>query len=686
MKKLFLMTFILLTSAASIAQAQSASCTTGERGRVIIYATGGEFTKLDSLAFLRGIDLTVYQNEADFVAALREPDVVGTIYGGSPGSDDMTLDSEDGTTESVNPFAALHEFRLSGGRLLMLYSADWAQENDLLQRLFRVSVPREDSINQQDFAFTYADGLLPYWLKGLAVTVNASGVDLAFSGYLVTPEDQGDKGFYTAENGSTPLLMSFTQGDIAFFPVTVDVREDTRHYFFDDRYIDNADNEQAAMTMLRFAEYCRPPWTRAQPDQIAFVSDRDVDQEIYLSDIDGGGLRNLTENFANDRDPSWSPDGQRLAFVSDRDGFDEIYILDLETDELMQLTDDEFDVRDLTWSPTGEFMAFVSERGQDAEIYVIAANGSEVRQLTDNDYDDIHPTWSPDGTHIAFSTNRPDPPDPIVLPDGTLATPTPPVPDTFGNIFITPAGDYELYSMNINGQSVNQITDNDAMDIAPNWSPDGSGILFISDMQADRAAYIIGVGGGAARRLFAESFVERLAWSPDGTRVAFGSSPIVGFEANIYIRSLTDTEGGAQLTETIANDWNPAWYPLGTYIPQDPTRPDHITDDHIRMVQAVQNQLVYDDASADEARTRLQAITVATGQDGLTWIVRNIPFFDPSRHDWFILNDMLREMIGDTGLVLDTARVVQDPVGMVIDLSRGSFSDEDLLDWMGLRG
>ncbi len=686
MRKFLLITFILLINVTDIAQTQSTSCITGERGRVIIYATGGEFTKLDSLAFLRGIDLTVYQTEADFVAALREPDVVGAIYGGSPGSEAMTLDSDGDTTEPASPFTALHEFRLSGGRLLLLYSADWAQENDLLQRLFRVSVPREGGINQQDFAFTYADSLLPYWLKGLAVTVNASGVDLAFSGYLVTPEAQGDKGFYTAEDGSTPLLMSFTQGDLAFLPVTVDVREDARHYFFDDRYIDNADNEQAAMTMLRFAEYCRPPWTRTQPDRIAFVSDRDVDQEIYLSDIDGGNLRNLTENFANDRDPSWSPDGQRLAFVSDHDGFDEIYILNLETEELMQLTDDEFDVRDLTWSPTGEFMAFVSERDQDAEIYVIAANGSEVRQLTDNDYDDIHPTWSPDGTHVAFSTNQPDPPDPIVLPDGTLATPTPPVPDAFGNLYIRPAGDYELYSMNINGQSVNQITDNDAMDIAPDWSPDGSGILFISDMQADRAAYIIGVGGGAARRLFAESFVERLAWSPDGTRVAFGSSPIVGFEANIYIRSLTDTEGGAQLTETIANDWNPAWYPLGTYIPQDLTRPDHITDDHIRMVQAVQNQLVFDDASADEARSQLQAITVATGQDGLTWIVRNIPFFDPSRHDWFILNDMLRDMIGDTGLVLDTTRVVQDPVGLVIDLSQGSFNNEDLLDWMGLRG
>ena len=60
---------------------------------------------------------------------------------------------------------------------------------------------------------------------------------------------------------------------------------------------------------------------------IAFTNNREGNQEIYVIDADGTGLRSLTNAAGRDANPAFSPQGDLIAFESNRDGISEIYVM-----------------------------------------------------------------------------------------------------------------------------------------------------------------------------------------------------------------------------------------------------------------------------------------------------------------------------------------------------------------------
>ena len=79
---------------------------------------------------------------------------------------------------------------------------------------------------------------------------------------------------------------------------------------------------------------------------------------LWLVDVAGTRVRELTSGPQRDSAPVWSPDGKRLAFLSDRDGTTQLHVLWLDTREVAQLTHLATPPANVAWSPDGSQLGF----------------------------------------------------------------------------------------------------------------------------------------------------------------------------------------------------------------------------------------------------------------------------------------------------------------------------------------
>ncbi len=135
-----------------------------------------------------------------------------------------------------------------------------------------------------------------------------------------------------------------------------------------------------------------PRWSPSSK-QIAFLSTRDGNPELYVMDADGSNVQRLTKTEQAEYDIAWSPRGRKILFVSERDGNPEIYSVASDGSEISRLTYNTVVDNQPTWSPSGQGVAFVSYLDGDADIYVMDADGSKQQRLTQNDAEDTDPSW-----------------------------------------------------------------------------------------------------------------------------------------------------------------------------------------------------------------------------------------------------------------------------------------------------
>jgi Tol biopolymer transport system component len=269
-----------------------------------------------------------------------------------------------------------------------------------------------------------------------------------------------------------------------------------------------------------------------QGGQIAFVSTRDGDGEIYVMNADGSNPQRLTNWRQWDGYPAWSPDGTQIAYygyLSSKDWV--IKVMNSDGGNVRQLTDNGICDGAPYWSSDGTQIAYSSDAdctAEHREIYVMNADGTGQRNVTNHDADETGSSWSPDSQQIVFASDR--------------------------------DGDYEIYAMSADGGNVRQLTENEAQDLMPAWSPLGGQIAFVSDRDGNDEIYLMDVNGDRVQRLTDSPAVDWFpTWSPDGSKLLFNSKRDGNLE--IYVMDV-DGSKVQRLTNDPADDFNAVWQPL----------------------------------------------------------------------------------------------------------------------------
>jgi Tol biopolymer transport system component len=296
------------------------------------------------------------------------------------------------------------------------------------------------------------------------------------------------------------------------------------------------------------------------PGTIAFTSTRDGNADVYVMRADGSRVKNLTQNLAQDGQPSWSPDGKKIAFVSVRDGNAQIYVMNADGSAQTRVTRSNQGDTAPVWSPDGKRIAFMCTVAKPivvTEICVVKADGSGARELTSMaEGDNLYPVWSPDSTGVYFT--RPHGVGGANVSDGERFQFPGDVAEFASNgrtfVYLKRASPKAAWGLYVGRR---RVWSGPGSADSPTWSPDGGTIAFVS-IGSRSDIYVVNADGNGEHALTSgpgNSLSPR--WSPDGKSIAF--ERLRGNSSQVFtVRA--DGTGERQLTREGKNG-GPVWRP-----------------------------------------------------------------------------------------------------------------------------
>lgn len=195
--------------------------------------------------------------------------------------------------------------------------------------------------------------------------------------------------------------------------------------------------------------------------------------DIFMADLDGNIVKQLTNAKGYDAEPTLSPDGKQMIYTSDKDGDIDLYIMNLETGEEKRITNTLGYDGGAWFSPDGtkiiwrasrpktgeeitEYKALLAENlvaPTNMEVFVANADGSDARQVTSYGKANWAPAFMPDSKRIIFASNH----------EYERGFP------------------FNLYTINEDGSNLTKISRDKGFDAFPMFSPDGKKIVFCSN-------------------------------------------------------------------------------------------------------------------------------------------------------------------------------------------------------------
>jgi Tol biopolymer transport system component len=233
----------------------------------------------------------------------------------------------------------------------------------------------------------------------------------------------------------------------------------------------------------------RLPAVSGDGRRIAFYQTASNGQEdLWIGNIDGTGLRQLTDDAAHDRGPRWSADGQTLLFMSDRSGTYQAWSIGVDGAHLRQITADPRVVAQPVWSPDG---TRAISRGRDPVVLMFNPNvevaHQQVQALPSHPEGFTPWAWSPDGSRVA------------------------------GYLLSRPGFGIAIYT--VATQSYETVA---RFGIQPAWLPDSRHLLYTNQNDI----MLLDTDSKIARKVFSspDEGLFGVAVSPDAREIFFGSS------------------------------------------------------------------------------------------------------------------------------------------------------------------
>lgn len=223
-------------------------------------------------------------------------------------------------------------------------------------------------------------------------------------------------------------------------------------------------------------------------------------------------------------DAQVSPDGKWVAYTVTRADLEQnasdadIWLASTAGESPSRLTTHKKSDTSPRWSPDGRRIAFISAREEKPQIFLMSAFGGEPERLTEQKGGVRQIAWSPDGHSIAFIADQ----EPTAEEEKRIK-------DKDDAIVVDTNYKFNrLWVLDVATRKVRLLATGDAVANDPQWSPDGTRIAFSTTPtpRADDGSlsdlHVVAVSGGAPSMLVKNAGTDQSPrWSPDGTRIAY---------------------------------------------------------------------------------------------------------------------------------------------------------------------